>query len=158
MNKKVVTVGLLAGGIALTGLAGSAYAEGSGSKPATPPKKTDAPSAVICIGTDGPGTGKAGAGGIVTEHFDGKARALPKPPNVPGGKPVVTLHNGKTAKVAGGKAVTVVRDKNGHTTVVVGKPPKVLPPKGAVGKGVTCTTVKPGTPGAPPSVPPLPSR
>lgn len=158
MNKKVVTVGLLAGGIALTGLAGSAYAEGSGSKPTTPPKKADVPSAVICTGTDGPGTGKVGVKGIVTRRIDGKAPALPK---LPGGKPVVTVHAGKAIKVAGGEAVTVVRDKNGHTTVTVGKPPKGLPPKSAVGKGVKCTTVKPGTPGTPgtpPSVPPLPSR
>lgn len=146
MNKKVATVGLLAGGIALAGLTGSAYAEGSGAagKPVTP-VKGHGPIVVICAGTAV--KGKAGEKGTVRIPEKAKLPTLVKRLD---GKPVFTADDGK---VPGGKPVTVVRDKDGHTTVAIGKPPKglPLPPKGVPGKGVKCTTVKPGTPGAPPA-------
>jgi hypothetical protein len=153
MNKKVVAVGLLAGGIALTGLAGSAYAEGS-----APVKKTIAanghgPTAVACWGTSGPVKDKAGEKGIVTMPGEGKLPPLPKPP---ASISMIKVRDGKV--VAGtAKGVKVVQDKDGRVTVTAGTPPKGLPvpPKGLPPKGVHCTTVKPGTPGAPP---PLPAR
>jgi hypothetical protein len=146
VNKKVVTVGLLAGGIALTGLTGSAYAEGAApaGKPAAPPKG-QVHKALVCVSTIGPVKGK-GEKGIVTMREDGR---------LPAGKPVI---KGKVVPgPAGARSVMVVRDKNGHTTVSVGTPPKGLPkpPPGVSAKGVHCTSVRPGTPGAPP---PLPTR
>lgn len=164
MNKKVLAVGLLAGGIGLTGLAGSAYAEGPAAAkapakaPATTPgvkAKGHGPTAMVCYGTGGPAKGRINAKGmkvIVAEK--GKLPALPKPP---AGAKTIKLKNGKVVS-GSAKGVTVVRDRNGHTTVTVGgKPPKGLPkpPSGPPPKGVHCMTVKPGTPGAPP---PLPAR
>lgn len=155
MKKKVVAVGLLAGGIGLTGLAGSAYAEGSA--PAKTPAKAPAasvkvhgPTAVVCYGTARSVRFK---GEIVTKLGKGKLPPLPKPP---AGKTMIKVRNGKVVSgSAGGKGVTVVRDKNGRTTVTVGTPPKGLPkpPPGPPPKGAHCTTVKPGTPGAPPPLP-----
>jgi hypothetical protein len=169
VNKKVLAVGLLAGGIGLTGLAGSAYAEGpaAAKAPAKAPAKTPAkapaglsavavkghgPTAVVCYGTAGSAKFK---GEILTKTGKGKLPPLPKPP---AGKTMIKVRGGKVVSgPAGAEGVTVVRDKNGRTTVTVGTPPKGLPkpPPGPPPKGGHCTTVKPGTPGAPP---PLPTR
>jgi hypothetical protein len=139
MKKKLVAVGVLAGGIALTGLAGSAYAEGgkATAKPTGP--KGKGVTAIACIGKGEHIKGKPEKGIVaikpgkfpplgkaVKVRADGKA--LPAPP--PG------------AKITKG-AVKIAAKGGAPSTVKLGPLPK----------GVHCMVVKPGTPGAPPALP-----
>jgi hypothetical protein len=147
MKNRLVAAGLLAGGIALTGLTGSAYAAGAtpaakdtGKGKVTGAIKREAP-AFACVGKGvkikgkpgklpalKPGKravkvtgGKVTGGKVIDGRTGGGAKALPAPP--PGAK--VTRDGAVTAKM------------------------KALP------KGVRCFSVKPGIPGG---HPPLPTR
>jgi hypothetical protein len=139
MKKKLVAVGVLAAGVALTGLAGSAYAEGgkATAKPTHP--KGKGAIAIACLGRGEHIKGKPEKGvvAIKPDEFppSGKAvrmrtgaKALPAPP--PGAK----ITKGTVRVTAKGGAPGTVKF-------------------GPLPKGVHCTVVKPGTPGAPPALP-----
>lgn len=141
MKKKLVAVGVLAGAVTLTGVAGSAYAQSGGTtaKPTTAkPGKGEGPILVSCVGGQVKGKDK-GEKGIVTSKEPGK---------LPPGAPAHTL---KIKAPHGAKFVKVTKVKGKPPVVTVGKPPKGLPPKPP--KGVHCTTMKPGTPGTLPAPP-----
>jgi hypothetical protein len=139
MKKKLVAVGVLAGGIALTGLAGSAYAEGgkATAKPTGP--KGKGVTAIACVGKGARIKGKPEKG--VTVFKPGK---FPPP-----GKAVKVRTGGKAlpapppdAKIAKG-AIKITTKDGAHG----------IPKLGPLPKGVHCMVVKPGTPGAPPAPP-----
>jgi hypothetical protein len=143
MKKKFVAVGVLAGGIALTGLAGSAYAQGG-----TPTAKPTGPkgkgaTAIICVAKGEPIKGKPEKGAFSIKE---PGKLPPLPPGAPalkvrsGGKALPAPPPG--AKIAKG-AVEITTKDGAHG----------IPKLGPLPKGVHCTVVKPGTPGAPP-VPP----
>ncbi|MGI8331372.1 hypothetical protein ACRYCC_15530 [Actinomadura scrupuli] len=155
MRKKIIVVGVLAGGAALAGLAGSAYAEG-GTVPG--PGKAHGPDgkpvAVSCIGTGVPGKG------MPAKAVPGKA--------VPGkgGEPALKVKTG--AKGTGVKlpprGKTLFKTGDGGkalpapppgTKLLPGGPVKILKDgKGTLKikapKGVRCSAGHPGGPGVPP--------
>jgi len=144
MKKKLVTVGLLAGGIALTGLAGSAYAEGGApaTKPAAPPHAgagTGAGAgksavAIACVRTDKHLKGKPEKGIISFKKDDGR--------------PALSSAGAPALKVRTGKALPALpRRVRAGTKVIARKggapgDVKILPAP----KGAHCYKVKPGAP------------
>jgi hypothetical protein len=130
MKKRIIAAGLLASGAALTGLAGSAYAQGSAptTKPTGPGKGRVV---VACVGKGAHLKGKPGKGkGIVTAKEAGKPPVLARQ-----GKPVFKVN----AKAAPPRLAKVIGGKGGV---------KITTPK-----GTHCFTVKPGAPGGPPPMP-----
>jgi hypothetical protein len=154
MKKRLIATGVLAGGVALTGLAGSAYAAGAtptakdtGPVKVTSPVKGHGPVAFAC-------TGK----GV---HIKGKPEKATFSVKEPGGLPA--LKPGKrSVKVIDGK----VMGKTGGGTKALPAPPpgakvtkalkdKVVTAKmKALPKGVRCFSVKPGIPGGHLPLPP----
>jgi hypothetical protein len=134
MKKTFAVAGILAGGVALVGVAGSAY--GQGGKPtatATRPAKGTGPVIMSCTRAGTHVSGKPGkSAGSRTK--DGKL-----PPVPPAGTPPLTLHGGKRlpAPPAG--------KKTGTKVILKGKGP-VTVKFGSVPKGVHCSTGKPGAP------------
>ena len=150
MKKKLAVVGLLAGGIALTGLAGSAYAQGG-----TPDAKPTGPKghgviALACV-KGGTVKGRPIKGmpdkGKVSIKEPGKLPPLPKGAPLTKGAPPLKMRTGGKAIPAPGtelsKKALKVFAEGGHGVPKIGPLPK----------GVHCTVVKPGTPGAPPAPP-----
>jgi hypothetical protein len=137
MKKKLIATGVLAGAITITGLAGSAYAQGgTATEKPSAPKKGHGPVLIACVG--GHVKGKPEKGVVLS-------REAGKPP---AGAPALTV----TAKAPrGAKAIKVIKVKGRPPVVTVGSPAKGTLPKPP--KGVHCKTVKPGTPGAPPAPP-----
>lgn len=143
MKKKLVAVGLLAGGIALTGLAGSAYAEGGAptTKPAAPPhagagKGVGAGKgtvAIACVRTGKHIKGKPEKGVVSFKKGDGR------PALSSAGAPALKVRTGKAlpALPPGVRATKVIARKGGAPGDV-----KTLP----VLKGAHCYKVKPGAP------------
>ena len=152
MKNRLIGAGLLAGGIALTGLTGSAYAAGAtpaakdpGTGKVTGAAKDHGPVAITCVGT---GTALKGTSGKPTLSVEepGKLPALRKP-----GKRPVTIIGGKTGENAqghrappAGAKVLKLRALNDRAATAKFK---------ALPKGVHCFPVKPGIPGGPPPVP-----
>jgi hypothetical protein len=164
MKKKIIVVGVLAGAAALTGLAGSAYAEGGTTVPK--PGKTTGPIgkplAVSCIGTAGPGKGVPGkgvpgraltgkGGEVAVDGKTGgketgvkgtgvKGTGVKPPPLPPAGRTVWKTGGGGRAlpaPPAGAKALPggpVAVFDDGKGTL------KIKPPK-----GVRCSVSDPGT-------------
>jgi hypothetical protein len=144
MKKKLVTVGLLAGGIALTGLAGSAYAEGGAptTKPAAPPHAGAGTGAVAgksavaiaCVRTDKHIKGKPEKGIVSFKKDDGR------PALSSAGAPPLKVRTGKAlpALPRGVRATTKVIARKGGAPGDV----KILPAP----KGAHCYKVKPGAP------------
>lgn len=176
-KRKIIVVGLLAGGAALTGLAGSAYAEGGTTVPGPgkPHGPAGRPVAISCFGTSvhggpvpggkAPGkavtgkavTGKAVTGKAVTGEggepvLKGKAGAK-LPPLPPPGKTVFKTGGGGNALPApppGAKVLdggTVKVFTDGKGTM------KIKPPK-----GVRCSVSHPGTPPPVDGKPPVSTR
>jgi hypothetical protein len=151
MKKKLAVVGLLAGGIALTGLAGSAYAQG-GTPTAKPagPKGQGVVMACVKGGTmkGGPVTGGPVKGkpekGKISIKEPGGLPALPK-----GAPPLKLGTGGKAipASPSGAKltkrAVKARAEADAHALPKLGPPPK----------GAHCVILKPGTPGTRPAPP-----
>jgi hypothetical protein len=149
MRKRIIAVGVLAGGIALTGLAGSAYAAGASpatsSAPAT--AKAKGPIAIVCVGekaggkaggkTDAGKPGKVIIGGEAGKRVKHEARV--ELPGKPLGKPGKIVQPRKAPPGALVTKATV----DGKGTVKIGPLPK----------GVHCSKVMPGTKGAPPLPP-----
>jgi hypothetical protein len=156
MKKRIIAAGALAGGIALTGLTGSAYAA-SGDKVEHRAKPT------LAV------PGKAGVKGpiafICAAHVKGeKEKGLTSLPE-PSGR---TKKVGPTFRTGGReKGLTSLPEPSGLTKKVartIRTGGKALPPppgatviarkgdtlKIKAPKGVHCRQVKPGTPGAPP--------
>lgn len=171
MRKKIIVVGLLAGGAALTGLAGSAHAEGGTTAPG--PGKTAGPAGkpitVHCVGTAVPGKGvpgkgvpgkavpgKAGTGKggeLIIRERSGAEWTGTKPPALPPrGRTVLKTGGGKAlpapppgATVTRGGPVTVFKDGKGTTTI---KPPK----------GMHCSVGHSGLPSPVGGKPPVSTR
>jgi hypothetical protein len=115
MKKRFVAAGLLAGGVALTVVAGSAYGEGGTSTGKTTHPETSTGHVIVsCTGPGASAKGKAEKG-VVTMKENGKLRQAPPAGRKTGGK--ITLKG------------------DGPGTVKVGSAPK----------GVHCSTSKPGT-------------
>jgi len=154
MKKKLVAAGVLAGGIALTGMAGSTASATSaeGGKATAPPVlvKGHGPIAIAC---------HAKGGHIKGGHIKGKPEKgaisikKGKLPPLPAGAPTISTRSGgkalpapppgaKRLKFAKG-AVKVTAKGDAPSTIKIGPLPK----------GVHCAVVKPGTPGAPPAPP-----
>jgi hypothetical protein len=157
MKKRLIATGLLAGGIALTGLAGSAYAAGAtptakdtGPVKVAGPVKGRGPVAVACVGKGAHIKGKPEKGTFSVKE-PGGLPALPETgkalTKVPPAKVTGRTADGKAlpAPPPGAKVTRLIREKGGRGTVKLGPVPK----------GLHCFSVKPGTPGAPP---PLPTR
>jgi hypothetical protein len=149
MRNRLIAVGVLAGGIALTGLAGSAYAAGASpaassakrSAATTVPAKGASPVAIVCVGKgvkakDAP---EKGAKKIFTGKVRGETRALAKV----NGRVIKAIPKGTAlpAPPPGAAVVKVTKDGKGNVRI------------GALPKGVHCSQVKPGTKGVP-AVPP----
>jgi hypothetical protein len=146
MRKRIIAVGVLAGGIALTGLAGSAYAAGASPATSSAPAaaKAKGPIAIVCVG--GKAGGKTGAGkpgkviigGEAGKHVV-KHETRVKLPGEPLGEP------GKRVQLrkAPPGALVAKATTDGKGTVKIGPLPK----------GVHCSKVMPGTKGAPPLPP-----
>jgi hypothetical protein len=151
MKKKLVAAGVLAGGIALTGVAGSTVAASAasagGGKATTAPVlvKGHGPIAIACHSKGGHIKGKREKGAISIK--EGKL------PPLPAGAPTIRTRSGGKAlpappsgaehlKIAKG-AVKVTAKGDAPGTIRIGPLPK----------GVHCAVVKPGTPGAPPAPP-----
>jgi hypothetical protein len=140
MKKKLVAVGVLAGGIALTGLAGSAYAQGG--TPTAKPAPAKGHGTVVICGAKGQHVKGKPEKGAVSIKEPGK---LP-PPGAPalklrtGGKAIPAPPPG--AKVTKG-AVKITAKGGAPGTVKLGPLPK----------GTHCFVVKPGTAGAAPALP-----
>lgn len=144
MKKKLAVVGVLAGGVALTGLAGSAYAQGG-----TPTAKPTGPkghgaTAIACVKggatTGGPITGKPEKGKVSIKE-PGKLPPLPE------GAPPLKLRSGGKAIPAPGAKLTK------RAVKILAEDAHGAPKIGPLPKGVHCMVVKPGSLGAPP-VPP----
>ncbi len=170
MKKKILAAGLLAGGIAVTGLAGSAYAT-SGDPAGKPGAKAKGPAGTIvtCVATGGRVRGVPGDKGAIGTKD--KAGAIPgkgeRGPLGPKGEKGFTVAKGNGEKGAvwtkgpGTKPIPVPppdaelgpvppkgAKRDARFTVLKGAPGvKPVPPKGA-----HCTVGKPG------SLPPLPVR
>ncbi|GAB2871759.1 hypothetical protein GCM10027176_86610 [Actinoallomurus bryophytorum] len=155
MKKRFIATGLLAGGVALTGLAGSAYAAGAtptakdtGPVKVTGPAKGHGPVAVACVGKGVHIKGKPEKGTFSVKE-PGDLRVPPetgKPlTKVPGSVVPGRTADGKAlpAPPPGAAVTKVIREKNRHGG----------PKLGPVPKGLRCFSVKPGTPGAPPPIP-----
>jgi hypothetical protein len=129
MRKRIIAVGVLAGGIALTGLAGSAYAAGTSPATSSAPAaaKAKGPVAIVCVA----GKKNPGKPGKVIVH-----RAAPGKSLVKSGKPV------QVRKALPGALVTKATVDGKHTVKI-----------GPLPKGVHCSKVMTGTKGAP-SLPP----
>jgi hypothetical protein len=153
MKKMIVGIGLLAGGTALTGLAGSAYAQnGTAVKdPAVVAKaqgpdavaKGGGPVAIVCTKKGGPIKGKPGKVRFSLKS-DGKLPAARA-------KKAFMVRGGASAIPAkpGEKGTVMLKEAPGQ--VKLGPPPKLGPPS----KSADCVRVKPGDLGSPP---PLPAR
>jgi hypothetical protein len=152
MKNRLVAAGLLAGGIALTGLTGSAYAAGAtptakdtGKGKVTGAVKGHGPVAIACVGKGVKSNGKPEKQSFSGKK-PGKLAALPAPGEAP-----VKVINGKTgggakelpAPPPGAKVTKALMDKVALAKI------KALP------KGVRCFSMKPGIPGG---HPPLPAR
>jgi hypothetical protein len=152
MKNRLVAAGLLAGGIALTGLTGSAYATGAtpaakdtGKGKVTSAVKGHGPVAFACVGKGVKIKGKPEKQTFSTKE-PGRLPALTAT-----GKPPVKIINGRTggdakelpAPPPGAKVTKVLKDKAALAKI------KALP------KGVRCFSMKPGIPGG---HPPLPAR
>ncbi|GLY77017.1 hypothetical protein [Actinoallomurus iriomotensis] len=142
MRNRLIAVGVLAGGIALTGLAGSAYAAGaspavSRSAPTTVPAKGTSPVAIVCVGKGAKlkVRPEKGPKEVVTGKVPGKARALVKV----NGRIVKAIPKGAAlpAPPSGATVVKATKDGKGHVKI------------GPLPKGVHCSQVKPGTKGVP---------
>ena len=135
MRSRLIAVGALAGGIALTGLAGSAYAAGaspSASSPTGPvkttvPAKGAGPVGVVCVGKGVKIKGKPEKGTVTSKDLAGHPAMVRK-----AGK-FVKVNGGRTAPPLGAKVVKAAKD--GRGTVKIGPLPK----------GVHCSQIKPGT-------------
>jgi hypothetical protein len=149
MKNRLVAAGLLAGGIALTGLTGSAYAADATPAAKDPGKgkltgaaKGHGPGAIACIRKRTQIKGEPEQ--ILPIKKPGK-----RPVTIIGGKPAAGKKGddikGHPAPPAGIKVLKLRALKDGAATAKL----KALP------KGVHCFWAKPGTPGAPP---PLPAR
>jgi hypothetical protein len=146
MKKKLVAAGVLAGGIALTGLAGSAYAQGG--TPAVKPTGPKGQGAIAIACVKGapikgkPGKGLPEKGKVVSIREPGKLPALPK-----GALPLELRSGGKAVPAPGAKL-------SKHAVKILTKAgAQGMPKLGPLPKGAHCTVVKPGTPGAPPAPP-----
>jgi hypothetical protein len=136
MRKRIIAVGVLAGGIALTGLAGSAYAAGTSPATSSAPAaaKAKGPVAIVCVA----GKKNPGKPGKVIVH-----RAAPGKSLVKSGKPVRLPGKPVQVRKALPGALVTKATVDGKHTVKIGPLPK----------GVHCSKVMTGTKGAP-SLPP----
>ena len=151
MKKRIVAAGVLAGGIALTGLAGAAYADGG--TPAAPGKPSTAKPSVP--GKAGPVTGRPT--GPTAIACVAKGKAFKGADDIKNAKLIKDIagHKGVGKLPPPGKAIFKTRDgkviagaPGAKSTVhLIGKGGPVPVPKGA-----HCVKVKPG------SMPPLPAR
>ena len=150
MKNRLVAAGLLAGGIALTGLTGSAYAAGAtpaakdtGKGKVTGAAKGHGPVAIACVGKDKKVRSKPEKGGFSIKE-PGEFPALPQTGKVP-----VKIIGGKTGGDAKGLPVPPAKAKlskvlkDGAATAKI----RALP------KGMHCFSVKSGTLGGTPPVP-----
>ena len=147
MKIKLIAAGVLAGGIAVAGLTGSAYA--ASDTPKTKTGGTAGPTGIVA------GTAKehgaiaiACAGkGVRINGKPGKAISIKAPGKLPatpekGGPVFRTGGKALPAPPAGAKVTRLLATK-GKGIVRIGPAPK----------GLRCVEVKPATPGAPPPVP-----
>ncbi|MDN3354748.1 hypothetical protein [Actinomadura sp. DC4] len=151
MKKKLAAACLLAGGIALTGLSGSAFAQGGSAtttaKPGVP--KGKGVSGVICAGKAGHIKGRPEKG-TVTSKEPGRLPGLPKP--VKGGSlKVIKDGGGKAVKGEGGK--TLPAPPPGGVKITARTGPDGTVKIGKLPKGVHCSVVKPGADGTLPTPP-----
>ncbi len=147
MKKKIVVVGALAGGIALTGLAGSAYADGGASAPASRPQAGPGkpapgkpvpgkPGGMVCVAKGDAATKQK----LLKDLASVKdlAGIKGKLPSLPPGKPIFRMKGGKALPVGKG-VVRVIGKKNGGKDGV-----RII---GKGGGGVTLPAPPPGKKG-----------
>jgi hypothetical protein len=124
MRKKLVVAGVLTGGIALTGLAGSAYAEGGtpAAKPAVPAGKGRV--AITCLPKGKPVKGRPSKDAVLTKKLlvAGKPMIVKSGKTLPAPPPVTK----DTAKL--------IAKKKAYGTIKIW----------TANKGIHCSTVKPG--------------
>jgi hypothetical protein len=150
MKNRLVGAGLLAGGIALTGLTGSAYAANAApaAKDTGKGKVTRAvkgPVAFACVGKGVKIKGKPGKPAF-------SVKVPGKLPAVKPGKRAVKVIDGKVidGKTGGGAKALPAPPAGAKVT----KDEAVTAKMKALPKGVRCFSVKPGTPGGHPPLPP----
>lgn len=151
MKNRLVAAGLLAGGIALTGLTGSAYAAGAIPAAKDTGKgnvKGHGPVAFACVGKGVKIKGKPEKSTFSVKELS-KLPALSKT-----GKPPAKVIGGKATggKVAGDAEALPAPPAGAKVTKVLKDGAATAKIK-ALAKGVRCFSVKPGTPGGPPPVP-----
>lgn len=135
MKSRLIAVGVLAGGIALTGLAGSAYAAGAspadssvtGPARTTVPAKGAGPVGVVCVGKGVKVKGKPEKGTVTSKDLAGHPATARKAGRL------VKVDAGRAAPLTGAKVFKVTKDGRGIVKI------------GPLPKGVRCSQVKPGT-------------
>jgi hypothetical protein len=153
MKNRLVAAGLLAGGIALTGLTGSAYAAGAtpAAKATGKGKVTGAvkgkAQAFACVGTGVKIKGKPGKQTFSVEEPGGLPALKP-------GKRSVKVIDGKVIGKTGGGTKALPAPPPGAKVTKALKDKAVTAKMKALPKGVRCFSVKPGTPGGHPPLPP----
>jgi hypothetical protein len=147
-KNRLVAAGLLAGGIALTGLTGSAYAAGTtpaakdtGKGKVTRAAKGHGPVAIACVGK--------------SVKIKGKPEKSTFSVKKPGKRPVTIIGGKLTAGKRGGDAKGLPAPPPGAKVLKLKalKDGAATAKLRALPKGVHCFSVKPGTPGGPPPTP-----
>jgi hypothetical protein len=145
MKKKLAVVGLLAGGIALTGLAGSAYAQGGGASTAKPAGPKGQGVVMACV--------KGGT--MKGVHVKGEPEKGTSSAKEPGGLPTLPKGAPPLRLGTGGKAIPAPPSGAMLTKraakAFAEKDAHGIPKLGPLPKGVHCTVLKPGAPGTRPA-------